>query len=84
MAGAKVSCTDCHQVTANYPGAVEHEGNYVLGSPTAKMCEKCHQQEVAQFNHSRHGLPAYVAVFGSKDLSPKLMAQFEAGAGGKL
>ncbi len=78
MAGAKVSCNDCHKVEASYPGAVEHQGSYILAAPTAKMCEKCHQQEVAQFNHSRHALPSYVAVFGSKDLTPELMAQFEA------
>jgi len=78
MAGAKVICTDCHAVAASYPGAVEHEGGYVIASPSAAMCEKCHQNEVAQFNHSRHGIPAYVAVFGSKDLSPDLLAQFEA------
>ncbi len=78
MAGAKVNCKDCHAVASDYPGAVEHEGGYVLSSPSAAMCEKCHQNEVAQFDHSRHGLPAYVAVFGSQDLSPDLMAQFEA------
>jgi hypothetical protein len=78
MAGAKVTCNDCHTVAAKYPGAVEHEGGYVLASPSAAMCEKCHQNEVAQFNHSRHGIPSYVAVFGSQDLSPDLMAQFEA------
>jgi len=78
MAGAKVNCKDCHVVAANYAGAVEHEGGYVLASPSAAMCEKCHQNEVAQFNQSRHGIPSYVAVFGSQDLPPDLMAQFEA------
>ena len=78
MAGAKVACRDCHSVTVNYPGAVEHEGDFVLPSPTTAMCEKCHQNEVAQFNHSRHGIPAYVAVFGSKELSSDLLVQFEA------
>lgn len=78
MAAAKVNCNDCHVVAANYPGAVTHEGASILASPSAAMCAKCHQNEVAQFNHSRHGLPAYVAVFGSQDLAPDLMAQFEA------
>ena len=78
MAGAKVACRDCHSVAANYPGAVEHEGDFILPSPTTAMCEKCHQNEVAQFNHSRHGIPAYVAVFGSKELSSDLLVQFEA------
>jgi hydroxylamine dehydrogenase len=78
MAGADVSCRDCHEVKSDYPGAVEHEGTYVLSSPTTAMCEKCHGQEVAQFEQSRHGIPAYVAVVGSEGLTPDLMAQFEA------
>jgi hypothetical protein len=78
MAGAKVNCSDCHVVNADYPDAKEHEGAYILSSPTAAMCQKCHQAEVAQFENSRHALPAYVAVFGSKDLSPEQMAQFQA------
>jgi len=78
MALANVNCQDCHEVASDYPGAVEHEGTYVLGSPTAAKCQRCHQQEVAQFSQSRHGLPAYVAVFGSKDLSPDLLAAYEA------
>ncbi len=78
MAAAKVNCTDCHEVAADYPGAVAHEGTYVLQSPSAAMCQKCHQQEVAQFNQSRHALPAWVAVVGSQDLSPELMAAYQA------
>lgn len=78
MAGAKVNCSDCHVVKADYPGATEHEGTYILSSPTPAMCQKCHQAEVAQFDNSRHGIPAYVAVFGSKDLTPEQMAQFQA------
>lgn len=58
MAAAEVTCRDCHEVQADYPGAVEHEGTHVLNSPTAAMCERCHEAEVAQFNQSRHSLPA--------------------------
>jgi hydroxylamine dehydrogenase len=78
MAAAEVTCRDCHEVKADYPGAVEHEGSYVLASPTTAMCQKCHQAEVAQYYQSRHSLPAYVAVAGSKDLSPTLMAMYQA------
>ncbi len=77
MAGAKVSCSNCHEVAANYPGAVQHEGTYVLQTPTTAMCEKCHQKEVAQFNQSRHAIPAWVAVNGSKDLSAGMMTAFQ-------
>jgi hydroxylamine dehydrogenase len=78
MAGAGVTCMDCHGVEADYPGAVQHEGSYVLTSPTSAKCEKCHQQEVAQFEHSRHGIPSYVAYAGSQDLTEEQLAQFEA------
>lgn len=77
MAAAKVTCTDCHAVPQNYPGSVEHEGAYVLKSPTTAMCQKCHQAEVAQYNQSRHGIPAWVAVVGSKDLSADLMTAYQ-------
>jgi hydroxylamine dehydrogenase len=78
MAAAKVSCRDCHEVKADYPGAVEHQGTYVLQQPTTAMCQKCHQSEVAQFMQSRHSLPAWVAFAGSKDLSPDLQAKYQA------
>jgi hypothetical protein len=78
MATAEVSCRDCHEVAEGYPGSVEHEETYVLGSPSTAMCEDCHTVEVAQYYQSRHALPAYVAVFGSKDLSPEHLAMYEA------
>ncbi len=78
MAAAEVTCRDCHEVKADYPGAVEHEGSYVLAAPTTAKCQRCHEDEVAQFYQSRHSLPAYVAVAGSKELSPTLMALYQA------
>lgn len=78
MAAAEVICSDCHEVESDYPGAEEHEGDYVLASPTTAMCERCHQTEVAQFNQSRHGLPAYIAYAGAQDLSPELLETYEA------
>ncbi len=78
MAAAEVECQDCHEVKAGYPGSEEHEGTYVLASPTTAMCEKCHSSEVAQFNQSRHGLPAYVAYNGAEDLSDEHLAMYEA------
>lgn len=77
MAAAEVSCRDCHEVQIEYPMAVEHEGTFILSAPTSGMCAECHQQEVAEFNQSRHGLPAYIAVFGSKDLSVEHLALYE-------
>lgn len=78
MATSKVSCRDCHEVKANYPGSSEHQSTYILPEPTTAMCQKCHTAETAQFHASRHALPAYVAYAGSKDLSPALMAQYQA------
>jgi len=78
MAAAEVRCIDCHQVPAGYPGAVEHEGTYVLGSPTTAKCERCHSAEVAQFYQSRHSLPAYVAYAGTEELSPEHLAMYAA------
>lgn len=78
MAAAEVSCRDCHEVTADYPDAISHEGTYVLNTPTTAMCEDCHQAEVAQFNQSRHALPAFVAYAGQDVLSDELLAMYEA------
>ncbi len=77
MAAAEVTCRDCHEVKADYPGAIEHEGTYVLPRPTTAMCAECHTQEVAQYNQSRHGLPAYVAYAGATDLAPELLAIYQ-------
>ena len=78
MAAAEVTCRDCHEVQSDYPGAVAHEGTHVLNSPSTAMCSDCHEQEVAQFNQSRHALPAYVAYAGSLELSDQHLAMYEA------
>lgn len=78
MAAAGITCQNCHEVVPDYPGAVEHEGTYVLNQPTSGMCERCHTIEVLQFNQSRHGLPAYVAYAGTGDLTAEQLAMYEA------
>lgn len=78
MAAAEVTCRDCHEVDADYPGAIEHEDTYVLNTPTTAMCETCHENEVAQFNQSRHALPAYVAYAGQEVLSEEHLAMYQA------
>jgi hypothetical protein len=78
MAAAEVTCRNCHEVEPDYPGAVEHEGTQVLAQPTTAMCQPCHTAEVAQYNQSRHGLPAYVAYAGTQDLTPELLEAYEA------
>lgn len=81
-AAADVSCQDCHEVAEDYPGAVAHEGTHVLAKPTTAICQQCHASEVAQFEQSRHALPAYVAYAGTGDLTPEQMAAYESIAEG--
>ncbi|MBN1963826.1 MAG: nitrate reductase [Anaerolineae bacterium] len=78
MAAAEVKCTDCHEVAEDYPGAVSHEGTYVLASPTSAMCEECHEVEVQEFYLSRHGIPAYAAMVGLEGLTPEQLEQYNA------
>lgn len=78
MAAAEVLCGDCHEVEEGYPGSAAHEGTFVLAQPTTARCQGCHGAEVAQFNQSRHSLPAYVAYAGSQDLSPELLSMYQA------
>jgi hypothetical protein len=78
MAAAEVRCRDCHQVARDYPGAVEHEGAFVLAQPTPALCQRCHAEEVAQFYQSRHSLPAYVAMAGVEALSEAQLAMYSA------
>ncbi len=78
MAGAEVSCRDCHEVASDYPGAVEHEGAFVLSQPTPAKCDRCHAAEVAQFYQSRHSLPAYVAMTGSEILGENHRTMYQA------
>jgi hydroxylamine dehydrogenase len=74
MALADVLCADCHKVAQDYPGAVEHEGAWVLPSPTTAMCRRCHGAEVAQFYQSRHSAPAYAAMRGVDDFDEAQLA----------
>jgi hypothetical protein len=41
------------------------------------MCEKCHTAEVAQYNQSRHGLPAYVAYAGTEPLTEEQLELYQ-------
>jgi hypothetical protein len=78
MAAAEVTCRDCHEVDAGYPGSVEHEGAHVLAQPSSAMCQECHEREVSEFIASRHGLPAYIAYAGAEDLTPAQLLEYEA------
>ncbi len=77
MARANVICEDCHVVAENYPGAVAHEGTFVLQTSSTKMCEKCHAAEVSQFSQSRHSLPSYVAYNGTEGMTEEQMIAYQ-------
>ena len=78
MAQKGVTCYDCHQVAADYPGAMAHNGTYRLVSPTPALCQKCHPDQVSQFVQGRHSLPAYVAVNGVSSLTTAELAMYKA------
>jgi hypothetical protein len=78
MAQEGVTCFDCHQVPADYPGAQAHYGTYRLVSPTPATCQKCHPDQVGQFMQGRHSLPAYVAINGVSSLTPAELAMYQA------
>ncbi len=74
-----VTCSNCHLVDADYPGAVQHpeQDYWVLTNSSSAMCEDCHREQVQQFNLSRHGLPSYVAYAGSAGLTEEQQALYQ-------
>jgi hydroxylamine dehydrogenase len=71
MARHGVKCVDCHVVKRSNPMGKEHEGFFITTSPTPLQCAKCHPQEDNQFQHSRHSAPAWIALTGLSDFTPK-------------
>lgn len=69
MARSGVKCVDCHVVDKNNPMGKDHEGFFITVSPTPKQCGKCHPAEKRQFDHSRHGAPAWMALNGLADFT---------------
>lgn len=78
MAQNGVTCSDCHQTAADYPGTQAHyAGTYRLIMPTPAKCQSCHPDIVDQYEHSRHSVPAYVAVNGTAGLSDQVLAIYQ-------
>ena len=69
MARSGVRCTDCHVVDKSNPMGKEHQGFFITASPTPQQCANCHPAETKQFEHSRHGAPAWVALSGLSDFN---------------
>lgn len=79
-AAAATTCSNCHEVEENYPGAVQHpEAEFwVLTNSSSAMCETCHSQHVQEFELSRHALPSYVAYAGTDGLSDEHLELYRA------
>ncbi len=71
MAKSGVKCIDCHGVERSNPMGIDHQGFFITTSPTPKQCGTCHPSEKKQFDHSRHGAPAWIALSGLDDFSPE-------------
>ncbi|MEO8167272.1 MAG: multiheme c-type cytochrome [bacterium] len=69
MAHAGVTCMDCHGVEKTSPLGKEHEGFFITNTPTPAKCAKCHPSETHQYDMSRHGAPAWIALSGLDDFS---------------
>ncbi len=69
MAISGIKCVDCHVVDRSNPMGKEHEGFFITSTPTPKQCAKCHPTENNQYQHSRHGGPAWMSLSGFDDFS---------------
>ena len=78
MARAGVSCLDCHGVEKTNPLGKDHEGFFITATPTPAQCAKCHPAETNQYEMSRHGGPAWVALSGLDDFTPEQRKVVEA------
>ncbi|MFQ6056916.1 MAG: hypothetical protein ACE5J3_13155, partial [Methanosarcinales archaeon] len=61
-----------------YPTGKIHEGSYVSSRVTPKKCARCHLAETQQYVHSRHGLPAWAALTGTKNFTPQQLSEYNA------
>ncbi len=65
-----VNCLDCHQPAAGQEKK-DHHGFVISTKLTAGNCRACHENIYQQFLRSRHGAPAWAAVYGEKGLTPE-------------
>jgi len=64
-AEASVDCFACHRANEGDPATFDHYGHKIAVIVTPNYCVRCHKEEVAQFEKSRH---AHAAQFiGSLD-----------------
>ncbi len=68
-----ITCFDCHRPLKGQEKE-EHRGFVITTEPTSLNCKQCHSTEYEQFARSRHSLPAYAAVLGTKGMTPEMIA----------
>lgn len=71
-----VTCRDCHQVAEASPYAQAHVGTHISTTVTPRVCGQCHARVTEEFSQSRHSLPAWASLTGTRDFArdPRLMA----------
>jgi hypothetical protein len=66
-AAVGVGCMGCHRANPSDPGAVSHEGQWMLAVPTPARCGTCHPKQLNEFRASRHAdAAACVATIAEK------------------
>lgn len=62
---AKIGCYECHRAEKTDPDAFEHGDEFISVIVSPNDCARCHENEVRQFNSSRHSKGA--RILGSQD-----------------
>lgn len=82
-AANKVSCIDCHRGDPGGKLTVNHYNNDIVLHPTPQNCSHCHPTQATQFDHSRHGAPAWYAQTGSSAFTDEQLKKYGLSAAGK-
>ena len=71
-----LNCLDCHQ-SLDGQEKQNHRGFVISGKVTSNNCRVCHSTQYDQFVRSRHGAPAWAAVYGRQDFTAEQILQSE-------
>jgi hypothetical protein len=75
MAESGIECLSCHEGMGNDPSVIQdHNGFSITAVVSPKYCDKCHPDENAQFQDSKHAWTAFIGP-----LKPWYLAMKEAG-----
>src|SRR5512139_2217640 len=62
---ANVGCFECHEAQKGEADAFEHQGKLISVIVSPKDCQKCHEEEVDEFENSHHSKAG--RIMGSLD-----------------